>query len=115
MESFLPDSVKAILLGVIAVAFVLSRLSIRLPHVGWLQYFRLPEIPMSEEKRERRRRSGNRMAGLEMVGAGLVLPLLYLASTVMMFNEPGTFGMIIVGAISIACIAVGIWIFLRNW
>ena len=70
---------------------------------------------MSEEQKAKQRRSGNRMAGLEMVLAGVILPILYFVSTVMMFSEPGTIAMVIVGAISVACIAVGIWLFVRNW
>src|SRR5712691_6846763 len=77
METFLPDTVKAILLGLLAVAFALARLARALPHVAWLQVFRLPVMQMSEEQRARRRRSGNRLAGLEIVLAGLALPLLY--------------------------------------
>ena len=115
MESFLPDSVKAILLGLIAIVFVLNRLARRLPHVDWLQYFRLPVVEMSEEQRAKRQRSGNRMAGLEMVLAGIVLPLLYFASTVMMFSGPEPIAASIVAVISVACIAVGIWLFVRNW
>jgi uncharacterized membrane protein len=115
MESIFPDSVKAILLGLIAVVFVLSRLAPRFPDVAWLQIFRLPVRQMSEEERARRRRRANRMAGVEMILAGLILPLLYLASRVMMFNEPTPLGLAIVGACSIACIGLGIWIFARNW
>ena len=115
METFLPESVKAILLGLIAIAFVLSRLARWFPDVAWLQVFRLPVIQMSEEQRAERRRSGNRMAGLEMVLAGIVLPLLYFASTIMSFSEPQTIPTIIVTACSVLCIALGIWIFVRNW
>jgi hypothetical protein len=115
MEAFLPDTVKAILLGLIAIAFVLNRLSRRLPHVAWLQVFRLPVMQMSEEQRARRRRSGNRMAALEIVVAGLVLPLVYFLSTIMFFSEPKTIPTIIVTACSVLCIALGIWIFVRNW
>lgn len=114
METFLPDSVKAILLGAIAIAFVLSRLARALPHVAWLQVFRLPLVQMSEEERERRRRSGNRMAALEIVIAGVALPLVYFISTVMFFNEPGAIPTLIVAACSILCIGLGIWIFIRN-
>ena len=70
---------------------------------------------MSEEQRKRRRRSGNRLAGMEMVLAGVVLPLLYFASTIMFFNEPKMLPTIIVMACSIVCITLGIWIFVRNW
>ena len=115
MESFLPDSVKAILAALIAIVFVLSRLARWLPDVSWLQVFRLPVLPMSEEQKERRRRRGNRLAGMEMVLAGFILPLLYLASTVMTFSEPGILPLVIVGACSLLCIGIGIWVFARNW
>jgi hypothetical protein len=114
METFFPDSVKAILLGLIAIAFVMSRLARALPHVSWLQVFRLPIVQMSEEQRERRRRFSNRMAGLEIFVAGLALPLVYVVSSIMFFSEPKTVPMIIVTACSILCFALGIWIFVRN-
>jgi hypothetical protein len=115
MESFLPDTVKAILLGLIAIVFVLNRLSRRLPHVAWLQVFRLPVMQMSEEQRARRRRSGNRMAALEIVVAGLALPVVYFLSTIMFFSEPKVIPTIIVTAFSILCITLGIWLFVRNF
>ena len=115
MDTFLPNSVKATLLGILAIVFVLSRLARWLPHVAWLRVFRLPVIQMSEEQKAKRRRSGNRMAGLEMVLAGVVLPLLYFGSTIMFFNTPQTTPMIIVTTCSVVCIALGIWIFVRNW
>ena len=114
METFFPDSVKAVLLGLIAIAFVLSRLANAFPDVVWLQVFRLPVRQMSEEERSRRRRSANRMAALEITLAGLALPLVYFISTVMFFSEPRTIPTIIVTASSIFCIALGIWIFVRN-
>jgi len=114
METFLTDGVKAILLGVIAIVFLLSRLARWFPHVGWLQIFRLPVIQMTEEQRAKRRRAGNRMAGLEMVLAGIVLPLLYFGSTIMFFSEPQAIPMIIVTACSVLCIAVGIWVLVRS-
>jgi hypothetical protein len=115
MESFLPDSIKAILLGLIAVVFVLSRLSYRFPEVAWLQHFRLPVRQLSEEEKARRRRRANLMAGIEFILAGLILPLLYLASKVMMFNEPTTLGLVIVGGCSLACIGLGIWFIVRSF
>ncbi|MFN2578357.1 MAG: hypothetical protein ABR607_11770 [Pyrinomonadaceae bacterium] len=115
LERLLPDSVKAILLGVITIAFVLSRLPRWFPDVGWLQVFRIPMIQMSEEQRAKRRRFSNRTAGLEIILAGLVLPLLYFASTIMLFNEPQALPTIIVTACSGLCLALGIWILIRNW
>ena len=114
MESFLPDSVKAILLGLITVVFVFSRLAPRFPDVAWLQVFRLPTRQISEEEKARRRRRANRMAGVEIILAGMILPLLYLAAKVMMFNEPTTLGLVIVVGCSFACIGLGIWAIVRN-
>jgi len=114
MENFLPDSVKAILLGFLALMFGFNRLARALPHVGWLQAFRLPVSYLSEEERNKRRRLGNRMAGLEIALAGLCLPLVYFIPTVMMFNEPKPIPTAIVGVCAAACIATGIWIFARN-
>ena len=114
MDIFLSHTTKAILLGVLAVGFGLNRLALVFPHVGWLQIFRLPKSQISDEQRARRQRSANRLAGLEMVIAGLILPLLYFGSTVLLFNEPKTGPMIIVGICSLICILVGAWIFARN-
>jgi len=114
METFLPDSVKAILLALIALVFVLSRLARALPKVSWLQFFRLPLVQMSEEEKARRRRSSNRMAAIEIVLAGLGLPLLYFISTVIFFSAPKLLPTIIVTACSILCLGLGIWIFVRN-
>jgi len=114
METFLPDSVKAILLALIALVFVLSRLARALPQVSWLRFFRLPLVQVSEEQRARRRRSANRMAGFEIVVAGLALPLLYFISTIIFFSEPKPIPTIVVTACSVLCLALGIWIFVRN-
>jgi hypothetical protein len=114
VEALLPDSVKGVLLGLLAVMFVLNRLARSHPDVRWLQIFRLPQVQLTEEERARRRRSANRMAALELILAGFVLPLLYIASTVMMFNNFKAGSTIIVAACSLLCISLGIWIFARN-
>jgi hypothetical protein len=114
MELFIPDSVKAILMGLIVLAFVFSRLALRFPDVAWLQMFRLPVRHMSEEEKARQRRRANLMVGIQIILAGLVLPFLYLISKVMMFDEPTPLGMIIVAACSVACLGLGIWIIVRS-
>ncbi len=108
------NTVKAILLGVIAIGFLLNRLARARPEIAWLQVFRLPVVKMSEAERERRRRRANRMGALEIILAGLALPAVYLISTIMFFSDPSTIGIVIVSACAIFCIAVGIWIFARN-
>ena len=113
MESLFPDSVKAILMGVLTVIFTLNWLAPRHPEVAWLQAFRLPVPRLSEEQKARRRRTANRIAGLEIIVAGLALPLLYVAATVMMFNDFRPIPTAIVGVVSLGCIVLGIWIFAR--
>jgi|GEM_PF-2046703 len=114
MESFLPGGIKALLLGVLAIGFTLSRLARAFPDVHWLQYFRLPIRQMSEEQKAGRRRSANRLAGVEIVLAGVILPLLYFGSTMLLFSEPKRTPLIIVTICSILCVVLGIWIFVRN-
>jgi hypothetical protein len=115
VESIHWNTIKAVLFGLIAISFVLNRLSRRFPDIAWLQLFRLPLIQLSEERRIKRERLGNRMAAFEMILAGLAIPAAYLLSTVMFMSEPKMLPMLIVGACSIACIGAGIWIFAKNF
>ena len=112
---FLSTTVKAILLGLIAVVFGLSRLARAYPSVGWLQVFRLPERKMSEEEKARRKRAENRRAGLEIILAGFVLPLVYFGLGVVFFTEPSGLEIVIVGLLSVLFIGGGIWVLARNF
>lgn len=114
MELFLPDNVQAILLGVIAIAFTLVWLARTFPQLTWLQAFRFPGFQLNDEQRARRRRTADRIAALQIIGLGLVLPFGYVALTVMMFNDFETTPTIVVGACSLLCIALGIWGLVRN-
>jgi hypothetical protein len=114
MEKFLPDTVKAILLGLIAIVFALSRLARALPQVRWLRFFRFAGVQMSEEEMARRRRSANRLAALEIAVAGLALPLLYFVSTIMLLSDLKTIHIVIVALCSSLCMVLGIWVFVRN-
>jgi hypothetical protein len=114
MDALFPDWLKLILLGMLGTFYGLSWLARKHPDVGWLQVFQLPTIQRSEEERARQRRFSNRMAAVEMILAGLVLPLLYALSTVMMMNNFHTLPTIIVLACSALCIGFGIWLLVRN-
>jgi hypothetical protein len=114
MEAFLPDTVKTILLVLIATAIVLVWLARTFPQVTWLRIFRLPAFQLSEEQKRRRQRSGNRQAALEIIVAGLALPVVYFVSTLLLFNQPKTIPTLLVTACSVLCIAIGVWIFSRN-
>jgi hypothetical protein len=115
MEMFLPESVKTVLLGLIAGAIVLGWLAPKFPDIAWLQIFRLPQRQLSPAEQERRRRAGNRHAAIEMMLAGLIVPMLYVVSTVMMFNDFGAVGMVVTSAISLTCFGGGVWLLVRNW
>ena len=112
---FLSPMLKVILLGVIAVVFGLSRLARAYPRVAWLQVFRLPQRQMSEEERTRRKRAENRRAGLEIILAWFVLPLVYFGLGVMFFTEPSRLEIVIVGALSLLGIGGGIWVLAKNF
>jgi hypothetical protein len=114
MEAVLPDTTETILLVLIAVAFALGWLARRFPDVGWLRFFRLPQVQMTEAQRAARQRSANRIAGVQMILAALILPFLYIASTLMMFNNFETMPMVVVGACSVACMAFGIWALVKG-
>lgn len=114
MEAFFPDSVKAILVGLIAIAVALGWLARTFPHVTWLQLFRIPDSQMTEAQREKQRRASNRHTAVEIVLVGLALPVGYVLLTVISFRELETMPMAAVGVGSVLCITFGIWSFVRN-
>jgi hypothetical protein len=61
----------------------------RFPNVEWLQHFRLPTAYLTEEQRHAHARRANRFAGIEMIFAGVMIPLGAVALWVMFFREPG--------------------------
>ena len=75
------------LAGLIALVFGLSALSRRFPDVAWLQAFYYDPPRLSQEQRARMRRRANIHAGIELILVGIVLPMLYVAVTVMFFND----------------------------
>jgi hypothetical protein len=113
IESFLPESVKIVLMGIIALAIVLSALARKLPNVAWLQFFRLQDNRTEEQKR-RARRSGDILGGLEMIMAGVAVPAVYLVGSVMFFNDPTRGTLLLVGAISVVLIALGVGVIVKT-
>ena len=114
MTYLFTDTVQAILLAVVAVFFGLNWLARRQPRIAWLRVFRLPEIPLSEEQKRRRRRMANRISGLEFVAMGLGLPLVYIAATVMMFNNFDPLPTALVALASAGCVMLGVRVFWKN-
>lgn len=100
-------------LGVLAlIFFALVQLARRYPDVAWLRPFRPP--PLSAAQQERRRRRANTYTGIELILVGLVVPMGYVALTVMMFNDFDplwTAGVVIT---AIICITLGITAIAKN-
>jgi hypothetical protein len=110
----LVPAVQVVLLAIMTILFVLNRLARARPHVAWLQAFRLPERYLSEEQKLARRRAGNRMAAVELMLLALVLPIVYVGSTVMFFSDIKPVTLALVGACSAFLLGLGIWLLVRN-
>ena len=86
----------------------MSALSRSFPDVAWLQAFRHAFPRLSEEQRARVRRRSNIYAGIKLILLGLVLPMLYVAATVMFFNDFTAKGTALVLAGSLVLIGLGL-------
>jgi hypothetical protein len=104
----LDDTTKAALAALILILLALSELSKRYPHVEWLRPFRWSGPQLSPARQAAVRRRAMVFAGSELILAGFVLPMGYVALTVMMFNDFKTMPTVLVLMGSIACIAVGV-------
>lgn len=107
-------TVQAVLLGILAAVFGLSALSRRFPGVGWLQRFRYEFPRQSEEQRERMRRRANIHAGVELILLGVVLPMGYVAVSMMSFNTPTPTALAVVSGFSVLLIVLGVIGIWRN-
>jgi hypothetical protein len=107
-------TVQLVLVGFLAVLFGLSALSRRFPHIAWLQLFRYNAPQLSEEQRARMRQRANVHSGIELIFLGIVVPLVYFASTIMMFNEPTLVGSAIALASAVLLIGLGSTAIWRN-
>jgi hypothetical protein len=102
------------LVGLMVVVFGLSALSRRLPDVVWLRAFRFNPPHLSQEQRATMRRRSDVLAGIELILLGIVLPLLYVASTLMFFNDFTGTATTLVLASSFLSIWMGITAIWRN-
>jgi hypothetical protein len=106
------EALQGVLLGVGLVFFALTRIARRRPDIAWLRPFNLPQLPAAQ--RERHRKRAERMAGIEFILLGLVLPLGYVILTMMTFSSIDPLWMTGTIVASVACIAAGIWAFVKN-
>ena len=110
-------TLQLVLVGLLAVTFILAALARRFPQITWLQIFRYNTPRPSEEQRAKFRQRANINAGVEMILMGMVLPMIYIAGTVMFFNAFTTTGIILVAAGSLLLIGLGltaIWRYRRR-
>lgn len=94
--------------AVLAVLYGLSGLSRRFPHVSWLQYFRFTRPPLTEEQQAKMRRRANVYAGAQLILLGTILPLGYVALTLMTFSSVSSGAMTLVLAGSALCVVLGV-------
>jgi hypothetical protein len=102
------STIQLITLIVLGALFGLSALSRRYPHIGWLQAFHIKWPQLSEVQRARMQRRANIHAAIQFILLGFGVPVVYVASSVMMFNDPSTVGLTISGIIGFALIVLGI-------
>jgi O-antigen/teichoic acid export membrane protein len=102
------STIQLIILIVLGALFGLSALSRRYPHIGWLQAFHIKWPQLSEEQRARMQRRANIRAGIQFILLGFGVPIVYVGSSVMMFNDPSTVGLAISGIIGFALIVLGV-------
>jgi hypothetical protein len=107
-------TIQLLLVALVAVVCGLSALSRRFPQIPWLQVFRYRAPRLTEEQRAKMRQRANRYAGIELILLGIVVPMIYFASTVMMFNEPTALGAAIALGSAAILIAIGITAIWRN-
>ena len=102
------STIQLIILTLLGALFGLSALARRYPHIGWLQAFHIKRPQLSEEQQARIRRRANIDAAIQFVLLGFGVPVVYVVSSVMMFNDPSTVGLIISGTIGLGLIVLGI-------
>ena len=108
------STIQVIILTLLGTVFGLSALSRRYPHIGWLQAFHIKRPQLSEEQRARMQRRANIHVAIQFILLGFGVPVVYVASSVMMFNDPSTVGLIISGIIGFALNVLGIIAIWRN-
>jgi len=102
------STIQLIVLVVLGVLFGLSALSRRYPHIAWLQVFHIKRPQLSDEQTARMQRRANIHVGIQFILLGFGVPVVYVGSSVMMFNDPSTLGLIISGIVGFALIVLGI-------
>jgi hypothetical protein len=101
IESLFPDFVKVPIMVLVAALLLAPWAARRYPHVEWLQKLKLPDKRMEAQKRKARQ-TDNFLTGVQLIGFGLLFPPGYAVTE-----------MLIVGAASVLCIGLGIFVIVR--
>ena|SRR3990170_6614019 len=102
-----------VVLGALVLVWVgLQFAARRWPEIEWLQAIKLPELS-PRQKRIAQRRS-DLLAGMQFILMGVVIPLGYVALTVMMFNDFKFLPTVLVLLTSAVCFALGIFAIAKN-
>jgi hypothetical protein len=107
-------TIQIVLGGLLVGLFGLSALARRFAQVSWLQVFRFERPQLNEAQRARIRQRANVHAGIELILLGIVVPIVYVALTVMFFNSVTSSAIILVAGASILLIGLGVTAIWRN-
>lgn len=102
------STIQLIVLVILGALFGLSALSRRYPHIGWLQAFHIKRPRLTEAQQARMQRRANIHAAIQFMLLGFGVPVIYVVSSIMMFNDPSRVGLVISGVIGLALIVLGI-------
>ena len=102
------EKIQALAGLLFAVFWGLRLLSRRTPGNAWAQAFARAFPEPSKEHRRRFARRTNLYIGAQMMLMGFVIPLGYVALTVMMFHDFTRTGIALTAAASLLCIGLGV-------
>ena len=102
------ETIQVIGGALFAVILGLRMLSRRNPDAPWLQWFRNAFPDPSVEYQRRFARRANIYIGAQLILMGFVIPLGYLAVTVMMFHDFTRLGIALTAAASLLCFGLGV-------
>lgn len=112
IESLFPDFVKIPIIVLVSALLLAPWAARRFPHIHWLKKLQLPDHRTEAQKRKARQ-AGNILTGVQMIGFGLLIPPGYLVTEVMFMSSMGPMEMLIVGAASVLCIVLGIFVVVK--
>lgn len=103
----LPET-EQIVLGIPVLVFLgLSVAARQRPDNKWLRPFNL-HAGLSDKQRARLRRTQQSVAGAELILLGIIIPLGYFAVKVVFFGAIRPAELVVAGALSVVCLALGL-------